>query len=337
MATMPSTIAAICAVRVLQSAAAAGIDCGGLPVLPPSDSEPFEARMPYADLITLWEELMRRGRDPGFPVSVGASTSVHDFDAVGFACMTQPTLREAIHQCVRYARAWTDVSEWRVEADERAISMTFACPDPGRLGVRCATENVLTEMAHAGRLLTGRDYPITRVRFRHRAPADTSAHHAFFRGAVEWGAPRNEISLSHDIAALPLVRADPALAGFFERHMRRVLAQLGEAPGGVAERVRALLTDEVRRGAPTLQTAAARLGMSSRTLKRRLHDEGTTFQDVLDAVRCDLAKRYLEEQRLALGEVSFLLGFSEPSAFHRAFKRWTGRTPLSYQRAPTAA
>ena len=95
--------------------------------------------------------------------------------------------------------------------------------------------------------------------------------------------------------------------------------------------MRAFLLEEVQRGAPTLQTAAAHLRTSPRTLKRRLQEEGTTFQDLLDSVRCDLAKRYLEEPRLALGEVSFLLGFSEPSAFHRAFKRWTGKTPLAYR------
>lgn len=333
---MASSIAAICAARVLKSAAAAGVDCGDLAPAPLAEGDPFEERIPWGDLITLWEGVMRRVRDPGFPVVAGAAGTVHEFDAVGFACMTQPTLREAIHQCVRFSRAWTDASEWSVANDDGTVRMIFRCADPERMGVRCATESVLAEMAQAGRLLTGHDYAITRVRFRHRAPRDTARHEAFFRGAIEWGAPCNEIALANDLAALPLLKADPALAGFFERHLRRMLGETGAQAGGMASRVRSLLADELRRGAPTLETVAARLGMSSRTLKRRLHDEGTTFQDVLDAVRCDLAKRYLDERRLALGEVSFLLGFSEPSAFHRAFKRWTGRTPLSYQRAALA-
>ena len=131
--------------------------------------------------------------------------------------------------------------------------------------------------------------------------------------------------------------SDPALAACFDRHIQKLLGREPAAPERVARRVRAFLLEEVQRGAPTLQTAAAHLRTSPRTLKRRLQEEGTTFQDLLDSVRCDLAKRYLEEPRLALGEVSFLLGFSEPSAFHRAFKRWTGKTPLAYRQGPTAA
>jgi AraC-like DNA-binding protein len=75
---------------------------------------------------------------------------------------------------------------------------------------------------------------------------------------------------------------------------------------------------------------AARFHMGARTLHRRLVDEGTTFRDVLTHVRRDLAERHLRERRLAIGEIGFLLGFSEPSAFHRAFKRWTGRPPHAY-------
>jgi AraC-like DNA-binding protein len=337
--SMPPTIAAICAERLVQCAAAAGMDLQGLPWGPLPSPNRLEARIPYDCLLQLWESVMRTSRDPGFPITVGGSATAHDYDAVGFVCLTQPTLREAIHQCVRYSRVWTDISRWRVESTERTVSLFFACPDPHRLGVRCATESVLAEMLNAGRVLLGRDYAATRVRFRHAAPGDTAAHERFFRGPIEWGADENELAIPADVADLPLPKADAALAAFFERHIRQILDRLAEEPGPerVTQRVRAFLLEEVRRGVPTLPAAAARLGMSPRTLKRRLQEEGASFQDVLDGVRCELAKHYLEEQRLAVGEVSFLLGFSEPSAFHRAFKRWTGRTPLAYRQAPSLA
>jgi len=87
------------------------------------------------------------------------------------------------------------------------------------------------------------------------------------------------------------------------------------------------------RGLPGLETAASRLAMSTRTLRRRLQEEGTTYQEVLDEVRCDLAKRYLAGDELAVGAVAFLLGFSEPSAFHRAFRRWMGQAPGDFRKA----
>ncbi len=334
---MPTTISAVCALQVLKAANNIGVDPAQLHRIPIKTNNPLEERIPYEDLLLLWEDVMRTARAPGFPIRVGSSAEVNDFDAVGFACMTQPTLREAIRQCVRYARAWTDHTTWAVEVKDHTVSMLFDCPNPFRLGVRCATEEVLAEMTNAGRLLTGVAYPVVLVRFRHEKPADTRVHEQFFQGEIQWNAPRNELVISSEIANLPLTKADSAMASFFERHVERLLEQSGTRTDGAATKLKAFLLREVQSGLPTLQTAAARLGMSPRTLKRRLQEEGTTFQDLLDEVRCDLAKRYLEAQKVSVGEVSFLLGFSEPSAFHRAFKRWTGTTPLSYQRAPDGA
>lgn len=333
---MSRSIAAICALRLLQQAGARGIV--GLAASESAwASDPLETRIPYESLIVLWEQVMRASGDPSFPIATGAAAKPDEYDAVGFACMMQPTLREAIHQCVRYARVWTDVSEWAVESTDHTTAMVFMCPEPQRLGVRCATENVLAEMLAAGRVLTGVDYPVAAVRFRHAAPRDTSHHERFFRGPIVWGAPRNEIVVSREHADLPLPKADPAIAAFFDRHIRQVIDRQIADTDRITPRVRAFLIDEIRRGAPSLEAAATKLGTSSRTLKRRLQEEGTSYQDLADAVRCDLAKRYLEETRLSLGEVAFLLGFSEPSAFHRAFKRWTGRTPLAHRQAPSAA
>jgi YesN/AraC family two-component response regulator len=103
------------------------------------------------------------------------------------------------------------------------------------------------------------------------------------------------------------------------------------------QRLRRLLEQELRGGTPTLRHLAHRLHMSPRTLHRRLGEEGTGFRRVLAQLRRELAARHLREARLALGEIGFLLGFSEVSAFHRAFRRWTGWPPLAYRRAHAAA
>ncbi|MFO0592803.1 MAG: AraC family transcriptional regulator [Polyangiaceae bacterium] len=330
---MSTSIAAVCGVRLREYALRSGIDPALVPPLAVPSADLLEARVPLEDVNRLWEAVMRACQDPAFPVRAGASSTAHDYDAVGFACMTQPTLGEAIHQVVRYARVWTDQSEWAVERDERTVRMIFTCPDPMRLAIRVTTENILAEMMNAGRKLTGVEYAAAAVRFRHPAPRDTSFHEAFFGCPVEWSAPRNELALTAELARLPLPKADPALAAFFDRHVQRLLSREPDDVELVSGRVRALVVEEIRRGTPTLQTAAAHLAMSPRTLKRRLQEENTTFQDIVDAVRCDLAKRYLGEPRMPLGEVSFLLGFSEPSAFHRAFKRWTGQTPLAFRTA----
>ena len=103
----------------------------------------------------------------------------------------------------------------------------------------------------------------------------------------------------------------------------------------VAGTLRRLLEKELCYGEPTRERIAARLHMSARTLHRRLVREGTTFRGVLTDVRREIAERHLRERRLAIGEIAFRLGFSEPSAFHRAFKRWTGRPPHAYRQDHT--
>ncbi|HEY7817075.1 MAG TPA: helix-turn-helix domain-containing protein, partial [Vicinamibacteria bacterium] len=130
----------------------------------------------------------------------------------------------------------------------------------------------------------------------------------------------------------------------FASTMSRLLAEsstgptssISRASATTTERLRRLLTEELCGGRPTLEHLAARLHMSPRTLHRRLDDEGTTFRRIVTDVRRETAERHLREPVLAIGEIAFLLGFSEASAFHRAFKRWTGRRPLEYRRAHSA-
>jgi YesN/AraC family two-component response regulator len=117
----------------------------------------------------------------------------------------------------------------------------------------------------------------------------------------------------------------------------RFVARTRSGVESTTQRLEGLLEEELRGGNAAVEHLAARLHMSPRTLHRRLGEEGTGFRRVLARLRRDLAARHLRETRLALGEIAFLLGFSEVSAFHRAFKRWTGWPPLAYRRAHAAA
>ena len=139
------------------------------------------------------------------------------------------------------------------------------------------------------------------------------------------------------------------LARTVERVLTMARTVAGEIPDGhdlspaavetTADTVQRVLAEELSEGGPTLEHLAKRLRMSARTLHRRLAAEGTTFRSVVTKLRMELAERALREPHLPIGEIAFRLGFSEPSAFHRAFKRWTGWQPLAYRRvhAPSAA
>jgi AraC-like DNA-binding protein len=330
------TVAALCAHKLLDAAIAAGLDPSTLPPLEAHESEAdsFEARIPQESQLELWEAVMRSLRDPFFPTFVGARSQPRDYDVVGFAYMTRANLREALEQALRYGSVWSDSSSWDITPGERELTVTVHMEEPLRLGARCLSECLLAEIIHSGRLLTGTDVRPNEVRFSHPAPRDTRAIEAFYKAPVRFDCPASQLVLDADVLTTPLLKADPDLAAFFAHRADDLLERYSVE--GLARRLRVLLEGELGRGLPTLETAAARLGVSARTLRRRLQEEGTTFQDTLDETRCELAKRHLGEDKLALGEVAFLLGFSEPSAFHRAFKRWTGQTPLSYRRLRAA-
>jgi AraC-like DNA-binding protein len=337
-----NTSAAICVSKLLDAARAAGVDTRDLPPIAPRSGEPgpafdgFETRVPHAAMLDLWEAIMQRSRDPGFPIFAARRTRLSDYDTIGFACMTRATLREALHQCARYAQAWADASAWEVSERSGVVTATFATADAERLGARCVTESVLAEVVHVGRTLAGVDYVPREVLFRHPRPRDTRAHEAFFRAKLRFDAGRSGIVLDAAVLDMPLLKADAELAAFFERHAD-ALVQRCARQAGLTDRLRRTLAEELPRGLPTLEMAAARLAQSPRTLRRRLQEEGTNFHEILDETRRDLAKRYLDEARIPVGEVAFLLGFSEASAFHRAFKRWTGETPASYRKKRLSA
>lgn len=169
------------------------------------------------------------------------------------------------------------------------------------------------------------------VRFPHTAPLDISEHQRLFGCKLQFGWERSELVFARDLLDAPLVKADPTLQAILEAQVVSVIEKLpkGEA---TTDAVRRHLAGELGKGQPTLEQIAPRLHMSPRTLHRRLDDEGTSFRKILSEVRRELASRHLMERRLAIGEIAFLLGFSEPSAFHRAFKRWTGHAPLIYRK-----
>jgi AraC-like DNA-binding protein len=172
---------------------------------------------------------------------------------------------------------------------------------------------------------------VREVRFQHAAPKDTSEHERIFRAPVQFERGDSELVFESALLRLPLVEADPTLCAMLDRHAEELLTKLPRR-GGLIDDVRALLRQSLNGGDPGLEAISQQLGLSPRTLQRKLKDERTSHQDLLDEMRRDLSVRYLQEPEMAICEVAYLLGFSEPSAFHRAFRRWMGTTPRAYRR-----
>ena len=148
---------------------------------------------------------------------------------------------------------------------------------------------------------------------------------------IEPGASWNGLRITKEAWALPLRRRDSVLRGVLERQADGAIARI--RPGGmVADDVRRVLASRLARGDTRIAGTARQLATSPRTLQRRLAAEGLSHQELLDATRREAAQRQLEDSTLSINELSYLLGYSEPAAFHRAFRRWFGVTPQAFRR-----
>jgi AraC-like DNA-binding protein len=291
-----------------------------------------ENRIPYAQIVALYEAAARLTDDDAFGLHLSERTSAKVFDLLGYVLMNSPTLGEALDRIVRYHSIWTDGAGYSLKVAGEVARLSYSYFDLSAEACRQDCEMTLAITVRLARLATGVDWTPREVSFEHPRPADTSEHHRIFRSPVHFSAPVNEVVFDRALMNLPMKEADPALCAVLDRHASELLTKFPRR-GGFVDEVRALLLDAMQGGDASLETISQQLGTSPRTLQRKLREEGASHQDLLDEIRRDLSQRYLREPQMAICEVAYLLGFSEPSAFHRAFRRWTGITPKEYRRA----
>jgi AraC-like DNA-binding protein len=192
-------------------------------------------------------------------------------------------------------------------------------------------EYAFASLMLTGRSASGRTHAPHMVEFAFEEPADTSEQTRVFQCPIRWGATRTAIAFSAGQLDTPLAHANPALSATLHRHAEQLLAGMSSSRT-FASRVREHVVAALQTAEPTAEDVARGLKMSERTLRRRLQEDGTSFTDLVSDVRRELSLSYLNDQRLSLTEIAFLLGFSNVSAFHRAFRRWTGVTPSEHRR-----
>ncbi|WP_342118975.1 AraC family transcriptional regulator [Pseudoduganella sp. OTU4001] len=186
----------------------------------------------------------------------------------------------------------------------------------------CMTQHFLQRFAGQ----SGADFHIT---FRHPAPVSKARYARHFAGELRFEQEANTISVPSRLLAMPMAEGSSApLQAAAERWVNNVIRRY---PLDIAQQVEALLARQFATGAGTLVQIASQLGLHERTLQRRLKEQGVFFEDILDRLRRNRAQEYLAYQAFPLSQVASLLGYTEPSSFNRACKRWFGKTPLAYR------
>ena len=267
--------------------------------------------------------------DTNIGLHLAERAELGSFDVHFYAMVSSSTLEAAYERVCRYQRLIHDTSqvELLIEDDRGVLRHQM----PGGLPAsRQTAEFIVAAWVRAGRIVTNQDWKPHEVRFAHSSPPRPRDHEQFFKAPVCFGAGENALVLPRPVLELSCAAADPALLGMLDRYATERLRRT-PASATFVDRVRAELSEELHDGDPSAEGLARRLKMSVRTLNRKLAAEETSYRQLLDRLRHRLAVRLLNDRRVSVSEVAFLAGFSELSAFNRAFKRWTGLTPSAFR------
>ena len=293
-----------------------------------------DAPLPLESIFGAWAAAMRAARDDGLPVRVARTFAIEHYSVFGFAVMTAASGREALARVLRFGALVTGGGHWKMRETADALHARWLRAGPRTLGHRAANETVLAEFMHVARQVLGAELKALAASFVHAAPSDTRLHREHFGVAPRWLAEADELVLPKSILNAVPSFANPALSLHFEALAQRLIQETAsDASASAGARVRRAILEALPNGEPASTTIAKQLGMSERTLRRTLAEEGESFRGLVEAVRKDRASLLISDPRASLAEVAFSLGFSELSAFTRAFKRWHGRAPSEARRS----
>ena len=298
-----------------------------------ADASPSSDQMILdSDFFRLLEKIAAFGlAGRSIAVTVGSGMRCDDYGAFGLAFKSAETLLNSFHRVERFGKVVTSIANYEVLSGSNSAFMRVLPGDQDRLGLHMTNElAVAAAVALSREVSTGSVRP-DYVSFSHPAPKKIlSSFTDFFGCSVRFDADTDGFQTSEETLGHPNRLGDAKTSEFFDTHLESELATL-KNDTGLERRVRIQVAFLLSEGVPVLTDVAIRLGMSDRSLQRRLSERGYAYQDIVDEARRELAERLLTQTEYSLAEIAFLTGYSEQSAFTKAFRRWRGQTPRSYR------
>jgi AraC-like DNA-binding protein len=290
-----------------------------------------EAFVPGVVIEAGWARAAALSGDPVFGLHAGETAPLGVYDVLDYAMLSSPTLGEGVTRLIRYYRIMSDHAALELVREGETARFVQRANVARSEGWRHAWECFFAASVARVRLALGAAWTPIRVSFSHDAPGDTREHARVFGPGVGFGHAVSELVCESSLLDRPLQTADAALGRIVTKYADELVARIPQADDTLA-RARMAVAARLRGGEPALSDVACELGQSARTLQRKLGEAGTTFQSLVDDARREAAHRYLDDPKVALAEIAFLLGFAQPNAFHRAFRRWTGKSPTAWRR-----
>ena len=271
----------------------------------------------------------QKSRDEAFVFNLAKNLQPSYLGALGLAWLTSASLRKGFERVERYSRLVTDNVEVHLQEQGDEFHVIF---QSGRIAYRdpAMRERVrLVVPVKLCRMTYGDSFCPSRIHFQHSEPANVHAYYEYFRCELTFDADVTDLVIPVSVADEPLSGFNPQIVQQMDQLIIDYLAKLDKSD--VLGGTRAAILELLPSGEVSLESVAATLNMSARTLTRKLNDEGESFKNLLAKTRQELSEKYILDKSLTLTEISFLLGFSETSSFSRAYKSWTGRSPSSHR------
>ena len=292
------------------------------------------SRVPARAMERLWATAERLTGDADLGLHSAETYNPGALSIVGYVILSCRTAEDALERLARYAPLLNDGLHVRVEHEPGTTTCRFGAAAGVDSFLRRAPRQAVETLAAGivltlGRLATRPPAPVA-VTFQHSAPASVAEHLRLLGPGVRFDQPENTVVYPTSALMAGMLSADPALLEVFEADARRRLDQL-KSHGAVSVRVQLIVGARLKGEVPSLAAIASELAMSERSIQRSLSEESTSYREIVDEVRKGLALSHLSRPGATAADVAFLLGFSEPSAFTRAFRRWTGGPPSQFR------
>lgn len=276
----------------------------------------------------VWRLATKYTGDDAFGITFAKNMNPMILHGLGFSWMASDSLLDAFMRLVKYYRLITTAGGVELTEQKDVYRVRYLLPEQGS-PAPASLDAALAVFLQFCRFTKGSDMSPVKVELQRSAPKNQQAFLSYFNCEVQYDCDYNSLYFSKELLEASLPTANPELARANDQVVIDYLRKFEQSD--LVSKVRGIIIECLPSGTPSQDKVAQEVHMSARTLQRKLVEKKTSYKALLDEVRQELAKQYLREKGRTIGEVTYLLGFSEPSNFTRSFKRWTGITPAEYQ------
>jgi len=297
-----------------------------IPIAPMKDIQAVPAEI-FFDLHERLDQIL----DPGFSIRVGQQMKMDDYGVLGLSWKTCSKAGEIFERCERYFQLLSNTYVFKVEK-EGEISRIHLFRDAYRRGVALSNEATFSATVVVLKAITETEISPLSISFKHGPPKDLKSYHDGFNCPILFDQDHNFLAYKTTDLETRTAKADISINKFLLERVEEERKGIEVSSIKIAADVENLIKNALPSGIPSINQIGKHMGMSSRTLTRRLSDNGVSFRELVKQTQEKISKDLLKNSFSTMSEIAFQTGFSEQSAFNRAFKRWTGQSPTSFRK-----